>query len=110
MRILIIPDSFKECLKANEVCRSIHKGISEVLPKAEVVKIPFSDGGEGALDVLIKFSKGKLINCETENALGDKCNGDYFLFMDRKAAWIELSQVSGLAQIKNEKRNISISN
>ena len=57
MRILIIPDSFKECLKANEVCRSIHKGISEVLPKAEVVKIPFSDGGEGALDVLIKFSK-----------------------------------------------------
>ena len=106
MRILIIPDSFKECLKANEVCRSIHKGISEVLPKAEVVKIPFSDGGEGALDVLIKFSNGKLINCETENALGDKCNGDYFLFMDRKAAWIELSQVSGLVQIKNENRNI----
>ena len=53
MRILIIPDSFKECLKANEVCRSIHKGISDVIPKARVVKIPFSDGGEGALDFFL---------------------------------------------------------
>ena len=45
MRILIIPDSFKESLTANEVSQSIHKGIIDVLPNAEVVKIPFSDGG-----------------------------------------------------------------
>ncbi len=106
MRILIIPDSFKESLTANEVSLAIHKGIIAVLPKAEVVKIPFSDGGEGALEVLMEFSKGKLVNCETEDALGKKRFGKYFLFKERKAAWIELSQASGLAQINPDRRDI----
>ena len=83
MRILIIPDSFKESLTANEVSQSIHKGIINVLPNAEVVKIPFSDGGEGALEVLMEHSNGELVKCVTKNALGEKCNGKYFLFKDK---------------------------
>ena len=106
MRILIIPDSFKESLTANEVSQSIHKGIIDVLPNAEVVKIPFSDGGEGALEVLMEHSNGELVKCVTKNALGEKCNGKYFLFKEKKAAWIELSQASGLAQINPEKRDV----
>jgi glycerate kinase len=106
MRILIIPDSFKESLTANEVSQAIHRGIIDVLPNAEVVKIPFSDGGEGAIEVLMEYSNGELVHCITENALGEKCAGKYFLFKEKKAAWIELSQASGLAQINPEKRDI----
>ena len=106
MRILIIPDSFKEGLKAVEVSRAILKGVLKTLPMADVEEIPFSDGGEGALDVLKRYGNGKLINCQTENALGEKIRTKYFLFKNKNTAWIELSQASGLEQVPLRKRNI----
>jgi glycerate kinase len=41
MRILIVPDSFKESLSATEVSFSIKEGIVSVLPEAEVEELPF---------------------------------------------------------------------
>ena len=105
MRILIIPDSFKECLTATEVADAIHKGVVSVLPSAFIKKIPFSDGGEGALEVLTKSIPGNLVTCQTENALGNKIQAKYFLFKEKKTAWIELSNASGLAQIPIKQRN-----
>ena len=70
MRILIIPDSFKENLNSTGVAKAIRKGIVNVLPKANVIEIPFSDGGEGALTVLQKYSAGRIVKCKTVNALG----------------------------------------
>lgn len=106
MRILIITDSFKENLTSRKVCRAIHKGITSILPDANINEIPFSDGGEGSLNVLADNFKGEFVICKTEDALGKKCSAKYFLFKDRKVAWIELSQASGLAQIPPSKRNI----
>ncbi|MBI3012139.1 MAG: glycerate kinase, partial [Elusimicrobia bacterium] len=34
MKIVIAPDSFKECLSAQEVCRAIQKGIQKGMPPA----------------------------------------------------------------------------
>ena len=105
MQILIIPDSFKESLTATEVARALYMGVHKVLPEAAINQIPFSDGGEGALEVLKKQAQGVFVSCQTENALGEKINAPYFLFEDQKSAWIELSQASGLAQIAPEKRD-----
>ena len=52
MKILIIPDSFKGCLSAKQVANAIEKGILDIYPNLKVVKFPFSDGGEGAIDIL----------------------------------------------------------
>ena len=108
MRILIIPDSFKENLTSSEVAKAIRKGIINVLPKATIKEIPFSDGGEGALTVLQKYLNGRVIKCKTVNALGKNITAGYFLFKDKKAAWIELSQASGINLIPEEKRNALI--
>ena len=108
MRILIIPDSFKENLTSSEVAKAIRKGIINVLPKATIKEIPFSDGGEGALTVLEKYLNGRIIKCKTVNALGKNITADYFLFKDKKTAWIELSQASGLNLIPEKKRNALI--
>ncbi|MEO2099347.1 MAG: glycerate kinase, partial [Flavobacteriaceae bacterium] len=105
MRILIIPDSFKENLSATAVSKAIRKGVFSVIPKAEIREIPFSDGGEGALDVLLQHAKGNIVKCKTENVLGQKIEAQYFRFEEKKTAWIELSQASGLAQIPVENRN-----
>ncbi len=105
MRILIISDSFKENLSSTEVAKAIKKGIVNVLPKAYIKEIPFSDGGEGALTVLQKYSAGRIVKCKTVNALGESIQADYFLFKEKKTAWIELSQASGLDLIQKEKRD-----
>tara|TARA_B100000927_G_scaffold78579_1_gene62583 strand:+ start:27292 stop:28419 length:1128 start_codon:yes stop_codon:yes gene_type:complete len=105
MRILIIPDSFKENLSSTEVAKAIKKGIVNVLPEANIKEIPFSDGGEGALTVLQKYSAGRIVKCKTVNALGESIQANYFLFKEKKTAWIELSQASGLDLIPKEKRD-----
>jgi len=106
MRILIVSDSFKESLSASEATEAIAAGILTIDPSVEIEKIPFSDGGEGALDVLQKYGKGELVLCKTENALGRPIEASYFKFHQNKTAWIELSQASGLALIPSRERDI----
>ena len=105
MQILVVPDSFKESLSAKEVADAIARGIHSVDPEITVKQLPFSDGGEGALDLLQNLFEGELINTSTIDAMGRSIKAPYFRFADRKAAWIELSQASGLAQIEVDRRN-----
>ena len=106
MKILIIPDSFKGCLSAKQVANAIGKGILDIFPDVEVEKLPFSDGGEGAIDILAAKNLGSLITIKTENALGKKMKAKYLLFNNKKSAWIELSQASGIMHISENQRNI----
>ena len=99
MHVLIIPDSFKGSLTAHEVAQVMYEVIQSIFPKATCTLFPFSDGGEGALHVLKDTIPGKIINCQTVNAIGKKISAPYFLFENGKSAWIELSQTSGLTQL-----------
>lgn len=105
MHILVIPDSFKGSLTANEVARVMYDVIQSIFPKATCELFPFSDGGEGGLDVLKNSINGQTINCQTINAIGEKISAPYFLFENGKSAWIELSQSSGLSQLTASQRN-----
>ena len=105
MQLLVVPDSFKESLSAKEVADAIARGIHSVDPEITVKQLPFSDGGEGALDLLQNLFEGELVTTSTIDAMGRSIKAPYFRFADRKAAWIELSQASGLAQIEVDKRN-----
>ena len=105
MQVLIVADSFKENLSAQAVTKAIAAGISGIDATIKLKCIPFSDGGEGALNVLEKYAKGELVACETVDALGRPINANYFLFEKGKRAWVELSQASGLASIEKEARN-----
>ena len=105
MQLLVVPDSFKESLSAKEVADAIARGIHSVDPEITVKQLPFSDGGEGALDLLQNLFEGELVTMSTIDAMGRSIKAPYFRFADRKAAWIELSQASGLAQIEVDRRN-----
>ncbi|MFG0256458.1 MAG: glycerate kinase [Phycisphaerales bacterium JB043] len=58
MRILIAPDSFKECLSATYAAHIIADACEEVAQERsldlDLDLIPFSDGGEGLLDTLLE--------------------------------------------------------
>lgn len=40
MKIILAPDSYKDCLDSLQVCLAMEQGIKQVLPDAEIVKIP----------------------------------------------------------------------
>ena len=105
MQILVVPDSFKESLSAREVAQTISNGIQSVNSEVIVKQLPFSDGGEGALDLLQNLFDGDLVITSTIDAMGRSIKAPYFRFANRKTAWIELSQASGLAQIEPKHRN-----
>ena len=105
MRVLIVSDSFKESLSATEVAAAIARGLTPFSEVSTCVELPFSDGGEGALDLLERLFEGSRIETHTVDALGRPIKAPYFRFKDRPAAWIELSQASGLWQIEPELRD-----
>ena len=47
MKVVIAPDSFKEAMTAVEAAAAMARGVLAVVPDAEVVDVPMSDGGEG---------------------------------------------------------------
>ena len=48
-RVLLAPDSFKECMTAKEACIAMENGIKKVDKNVECIHVPMADGGEGTV-------------------------------------------------------------
>ncbi len=105
MRILIAPDSFKECLTATEVAKNIALGILQVMPEATITCIPIADGGEGTVEAITTATNGKIIPIDTLDALMRPISSFYGITGDGKTAIIEMAAASGLGLIKTSERN-----
>jgi len=108
MHILIAPDSFKENLSAAKVASAINAGVKASAPEATSQKIPMSDGGEGAIELLKTLKLGKIVACPSLDPLMRSINSEYFLFNDKKTAWIELSRAAGLGLLTKQERDPKI--
>ncbi|MCK9618574.1 MAG: glycerate kinase [Lentimicrobiaceae bacterium] len=105
MHIVVVPDSFKECLSATKVAKAISEGIRLVVPDAEITSIPFSDGGEGLVEALISATNGKLIKTPSVDALNQPIQSFYGMLGDGKTAVIEMAAASGLELIPPVQRD-----
>ncbi|MGI9278849.1 MAG: glycerate kinase [Endozoicomonas sp.] len=105
MKIVIAPDSFKECLTAAQVASAIETGFKEILPDAEYVKVPVADGGEGTLQSLVDATGGRLIEVPVTGPLGNQIQAELGVLGDGKTAVIEMARASGLELVSLEHRN-----
>lgn len=105
MRIVVAPDSYKGSLSAAEVAIHMEEGIREVVPDAEVVKIPMADGGEGTVDAIISATGGQLHAVEVIGPLGDPVTAVYGVTGDGMTAVIEMAAASGIMLVPREKLN-----
>ena len=64
MKIVVAPDSFKECLLATEVAEAISEGLLKIIPDAEIIKLPIADGGEGTTEALVNATNGSYFFCK----------------------------------------------
>jgi len=103
MKILVAPDKFKGSLTALEVCNAVQKGILNVLPKAEIIKLPLADGGEGSLEALESSIKFERIYSTVNNPLYKPIKTWYGIKGD--TAYIEMAKASGLQLLSSGERN-----
>ncbi|MTI12216.1 glycerate kinase [Sansalvadorimonas verongulae] len=105
MKIIIAPDSFKECMTAAEVANTIEVGLKQILPDADCVKVPVADGGEGTMQSLVDATCGRIVNVDVTGPMGETVAACYGMLGDGKTAVIEMAMASGIELVPAEKRN-----
>lgn len=101
MRIVCAPDSFKGSVSAAEAAAALAAGARQVCPDAEIVQLPFADGGEGTLDALLAVWGTSARRVDTVDALGREASARYGLSPDGRTAVIEAAEANGLPQVSD---------
>jgi glycerate kinase len=70
MKIVIAPDTFKECLPASKVAAAMAKGVLDVYPDAVIDLCPMADGGGGTVEAMIAATGGRLLATDVFSPLG----------------------------------------
>jgi glycerate kinase len=104
-KIVIAPDSFKECLTAKKVADHIALGIKRASPSAIITCIPFADGGEGTVDALVYATQGEVITVNSMDPLMREIPSFYGVLGDKKTAVIEMAAASGIGLLTKAERN-----
>lgn len=112
MRVLIAPDSFKGSLSAEQVAKSIKRGIEQACQATSqkneewLIDIcPMADGGEGTVDALVYNTGGQKIKSVVNDPLGRSIVAEYGILGDKTTAIIEMAAASGLPLLTAEERN-----
>ena len=105
MRVLVVPDSFKESLSAAQAAEAIARGWQTAAPEDTLQCIPFADGGEGTLDVVLQARKGIRKTATVQDPLGRPIEAHWGLIDNGTKAIIEMAQASGLEHLSPEERN-----
>jgi glycerate kinase len=103
MKIVIAPDSYKECLSSPRVAEAMAAGVRSVVPDAEIVSIPLSDGGEGMLDVLLAALGAEERTAQVSDPLGRPVTARWGRLGD--LAVVETAQAAGLTLLAPSERN-----
>ena len=105
MKIILAPDSFKGNLTSLQVAAALEKGVKRVLPKANCIKVPMADGGEGTVQSLVDATGGQFIRKRVTGPAGNPVSARYGMLADGETAVIEMAEASGLPLVSGKKMN-----
>lgn len=103
MKIVVAPDSFKECLSSVAVAGVLVDAVREAVPNAEVLEIPLSDGGEGSLEVWLRATGGTRREAVVSNPLGRPVRASYGVLGE--TCFLETALACGLSLLSPVERN-----
>ncbi len=105
MKVVVAPDSFKECLAAEAVAAALTRGVRAGAPGAEVVEVPMADGGEGTVRALVAATDGRLHRATVAGPLGEAVEAEFGVLGDGATAVIEMAAASGLPLVPPDERD-----
>ena len=104
MKVVLAPDSFKEAMTAAEAAAAMARGVRAVVPDAEIVEVPMSDGGEGFTDAVAAALGAQVRGVDTIDALGRPVTGR--LAMSGGTAVFEMASAAGLELVARHARDV----
>ncbi len=132
MKVVLAPDSFKECLSATAVAAALGRGVLDACEEAEIDLCPMSDGGEGTVEALVAGTGGKFVSVDVFDPLGSPIRARFGLLgmsrgealpgelgltgtmvrtdseegsWDGRTAVVEMAAASGLSLVPLERRD-----
>ena len=105
LKVVVASDSFKGSLTSAEVAGNIEKGIRNVCPDCNVVRVSVADGGEGTVEALRESLGGILVECYVNDPIGRVIPASYSIVDKGTTAVIEMSAASGLPLLTPDERN-----
>ncbi len=115
MKVLIAPDSFKECLLAVEVADAMAAGVRTAVGDATIDLCPMADGGEGTVSAMLAATGGEVRTVEVSGPLGEPVGASFGLLgtlatsadgaRPGRTAVIEMAVASGLELVEPGRRD-----
>ncbi len=105
MKIVLAPDKYKGSLTGIEFCNAVEEGIKSVIPYAEVIKLPLADGGDGTIEILDYYLKGKYIKIKVNDPLFRPIEASYLFIESSNTAFIEMAEASGMKLLTVKEQN-----
>ena len=103
MKIVVAPDSFKECLDAAAVAAILSDEISRIRPDAEVISCPLPDGGEGFCEIVTAALGGEILHHVVTGPLSAPVESSFGRVGD--TAIIDAASACGLQMVPILERN-----
>lgn len=102
--VLVAPDKFKGTLSAEEAAALIGRGLAGAgVEPLEL--LPVSDGGEGAVEAIVRARAGRVATATVSGPLGETVTAAFGLVDDGRTAIVEMAQASGLWRVEPERRD-----
>lgn len=98
-KFIIAPDSFKGTMSAAEICDILSGTVKKLVPGAEIVCIPMSDGGEGMTEAYSKLLCGEIKTMRVTGPEGEMLDCPYAILKDGTAV-AEMAGCAGLMLMK----------
>ena len=103
MKFTLAFDSYKDALRSAAACRAMAEGIRSVLPEAEIVEIPLSDGGEGFVEAVAASTRAQVRDFAAADALGRPVTAR--AVFPEGAAVVECASCCGIEQLTPAERD-----
>ncbi|MGC8638645.1 MAG: glycerate kinase [Isosphaeraceae bacterium] len=105
MRIVIAPDKYKGSLSALQVAEAMARGVTAVVPEAEIDRVPMADGGEGTVAALVAATGGRVQETLVNGPLGESVVASFGILGDGETAVLEMASASGLWLVPLDRRD-----
>lgn len=103
LKIIVAPDSYKECLSAMEVSAAMAEGVLLKYPEASVIQLPLADGGEGTLEILSSSMGATIRRVMVSDPLGRAVEAAFGVV--GSTGIVEVAQACGLPLLSRDERN-----
>lgn len=106
MKVVIAPDSYKECLDASRIAAILGDEFRRLRPAWDIIECPLSDGGEGFVPIVTHALGGELLPVTVTGPLGDPVDASFG--RAGETGVLDAASACGLSLVPPARRNPSL--